>query len=162
MRGSWLGACIFVAVMVAAGFAAWRTVRASVDDTCAVCRRPVHEHSGATGIVGGRRAVFCCPTCALSQHHQDGRPVTVTALTDYATSTRLEPAKAWIVRGSDVNPCTRQRALIDADKRAAPMEFDRCSPGLLAFAHRDDALGFASRHGGTVLRFTQLAASFTR
>jgi nitrous oxide reductase accessory protein NosL len=40
-------------------------------------------------------------------------------------------------------------------------EYDRCAPGLLAFARREDALRFATQHGGQVLSFADLASSYT-
>jgi hypothetical protein len=109
-------------------------------------------------MVGGRSEVFCCPSCAMSQRDQTGKPVTVTQLTDYNTGARLAPAAAWIVRASDVNPCIQhQHAIVNADKRVAAVEFDRCAPSLLAFARREDAAAFAARHSGQVLRFNELA-----
>lgn len=145
---------------VSLGYAAWRSTRAASDDECQVCRRPVHHNSRTTAMVAGRKAVFCCLGCAMSQHHQAGQAIQVTGLTDFATGSPLAPADAWVVRGSDVNPCVRQEAMIDADKQPAPVQYDRCAPGMLAFARREDAREFIARHGGQLLPFPQLAAAF--
>ena len=162
MRKAWFGAFLVLAVVLSISYAGLRWVKASDDNICAVCKRPVHAHSRTVALVDGRKQVYCCPTCALSEHHQDGRQVRVTELTDYATGAKLPPAQAWIVRGSDVNPCIRREGLLDADKRMAPIEFDRCAPGLLAFARREDAAAFMAQHGGRLVPFEELAPAFAR
>jgi hypothetical protein len=120
-------------------------------DVCYVCQRPVHAHSKTVAVAGGRARPFCCPACALSQHAR------ITGLTSFTTSAPLAPDNAWVVRGSDLNMCVRTQELIGADKRAADLRYDRCLPGILAFARRDEAARFASEHGGEVLRFSELS-----
>jgi hypothetical protein len=157
MRGAWV--IILLAAVLALGYVGLRRAKAPGESICQVCGRPVHAHSRTVAMVGGRSEVFCCPSCAMSQRDQTGKPVTVTQLTDYATGARLAPAQSWIVRGSDVNPCIlHQHAIVDADKRIAAVEFDRCAPSLLAFARREEAAAFASQHGGQVLRFSEAAS----
>jgi hypothetical protein len=120
-------------------------------EVCYVCQRPLHAHSKTVAVAGGRARLFCCPACALSQHAK------VTRLTSFATSAPLAPGNAWAVRGSDVNMCVRAQELIGANKRAADLRYDRCLPGILAFARREEAAQFASEHGGEVLRFAALS-----
>jgi nitrous oxide reductase accessory protein NosL len=58
--------------------------------------------------------------------------------------------------------CERTRELVDADKRAADLRYDRCAPSLIAFAERSDAEQFAREHGGEVMPFSQAAAAFAK
>ena len=58
--------------------------------------------------------------------------------------------------GSTVNLCMRYQTLLDEVKEASPMEFDRCSPSVLAFAERSDAEDFVAQNGGTVMTFDEL------
>jgi hypothetical protein len=113
-------------------------------------------------MIGNRRELFCCPACALTTHDQDGRPVRIVELTDYETSSPLAPSQAYMVRGSDVNTCAQQNGPVDQDKQPTVVRFDRCSPSLLAFVGRDAAARFAKDHGGEVLSFSELAASYSR
>jgi nitrous oxide reductase accessory protein NosL len=58
--------------------------------------------------------------------------------------------------------CAHDRAPIDADERAAGVQYDRCSPSLLAFAKEEEAIQFTRQHGGTVLPFRAVAAEFAK
>jgi hypothetical protein len=58
--------------------------------------------------------------------------------------------------------CERTKELVDGDKRAADLRYDRCAPSLIAFAERGDAVQFAREHGGEVMPFSQAAAAFAR
>ena len=48
---------------------------------------------------------------------------------------------------------------MDETKQSYPVGFDRCSPSILAFAHRESAERFVQEHGGKLRRFAELAAS---
>ncbi len=159
MRGGiWL--VVLAIVVVGLGYAGFRAYRGSDGDMCYACKRPMHAHTRTVAVVRGRSELFCCPACALSEHEQEGKPVRVTELTDFATGAKLTPDKAFLVRGSDVNMCARTHELMDADKRAADIRYDRCSPSLLAFASRSAALQFAGQHGGEVLPYAQIVPAF--
>jgi hypothetical protein len=136
--------------------------RASQPDECYACARAIHAHSRTTGIVNGRARTFCCPACALSEHEQEGKPVRITELTAFLTGEKLAPAEAFIVKGSDVNMCAHTRELVDEEKRPADLHYDRCSPSMLVFKHRDEAVQFVRRHGGEVLPFTEIASAYAR
>jgi nitrous oxide reductase accessory protein NosL len=58
--------------------------------------------------------------------------------------------------------CAHTHEIIDAEKRPADLQYDRCSPSLIAFARRDEAAAFARRNGGEVLPFREVAAAFTK
>lgn len=157
----WLAAIL--AVLAVAGLFSFRAVwRASATAVCQACRRPVHEGTRTVARFEGRREVFCCPACALTAHHQSHQPVRVIWLTDFTTDRRLRPDQAWVVTGSDVNLCAHRHQVLETDKHVAAAHFDRCSPSILAFARREAADAFVREHGGTALRFPELAASFNR
>jgi hypothetical protein len=105
--------------------------------------------------------MFCCPACALSEHEQEGKAIRVTELTDFLTGAKLSPNQAYLVKGSNVNMCARTRGPMDADKRQETVPYDRCSPSLLAFGNKSDALAFAREHGGEVLPFSQIVFQLT-
>jgi hypothetical protein len=111
-------------------------------------------------MVDGRARTFCCPACALSEHEQEGRPIRITELTAFLTGEKLSPAEAFIVKGSDVNMCAQTRAVIDDQKRPADLHYDRCSPSMVTFMQKSEALQFASHHGGQVLPFTEIASAY--
>ena len=158
----WLGGAVMMAVVLGLGYAGWRISRSSEPQVCQVCSRPIHAHSRTVGLVADRRELFCCPACALTTHDQNGRPVRIVELTAYETSSPLSPSQAYIVRGSDVNACAQQHGPVDQDKQPTIVHFDRCSPSLLAFVGREAATRFAKEHGGKVLSFSELAASYSR
>ncbi len=85
----------------------------------------------------------------------------MTVLTDYLTITAIQPARAFIVQASDVNPCKSHAApAVASDKQPLRSGFDRCSPSMLAFRDEASARSFASAHGGTVVAFNSVAAEY--
>ena len=161
-KGVWLGAAVMLAVVLGLGYAGWRISRSSEPQVCQACSRPIHAHTRTVGLVGDRRELFCCPACALTAHDQTGRALRIVELTDYETNSPLSPSQAYMVRGSDVNTCAQQHGPVDPDKQPTVLHFDRCSPSLLAFVGRQAAARFAREHGGEVLSFSELAASYSR
>lgn len=163
MRGrQWIGVFVAVAIALGLGYVAWSTYRTSATEQCYACQRPLHQHMRTTAVVNGRARVFCCPACALSEHEQEGKPIRITELTDFATGAALAPDNAYIVKGSDVNMCATAHEIVGADKRAAHVQYDRCAPSMLAFGRQSDAVRFAREHGGEVQPFNAIAASFAR
>ena len=154
-----LGAAVMLAVVAGLGYAGWQISRSSQPQVCQACSRTIHAHTRSVGLVGGHRELFCCPACALRTHDQNGRPVKIIELTDYATNFPLAPSRAYLVRGSDVNMCAQQHGPVDADKQPTMVHFDRCSPSLLAFVSREAAARFAREHGGEILSFSEPAAA---
>jgi hypothetical protein len=144
------------------GYAGWRTFGSGDPAVCYACKRPIHEHSKTVAFADGRSRLFCCPACALSQQEQSGKPVAITRLTSFLNGEPLAPENAFVVRGSDVNMCIRDRGIIDADKHPASLRFDRCSPSLYAFAQLSEASQFARQHGGEVMRFRESAESSSK
>lgn len=157
---NWLAVLAAVAIAAGLGYGVFAVYRGKQAAYCSACQRPIHAHSRTVALVNGRSRVFCCPACALSEHEQDGKPVRVTELTDFATGAKLMPSEAFVVKGSDVNMCARLHGPMDADKRPTDVPFDRCSPSLLAFSRRSDAVQFAREHGGQVESFREMVAAF--
>lgn len=157
----WLVALAMIAIAIGLAYTGYLTYRGPQGEQCYACQRAIHAHSRTVGLVNGRARVFCCPACALSEHEQEGKPIQVTELTAFLTGAKLSPTDAFVVKGSDVNMCARTHELMDADKRAADVHFDRCSPSMLAFGRRDEAVQFAREHGGEVLPFKEIIAAFT-
>lgn len=158
----WFGVVAVVGIAVGLGYTGFKVYRGSPAEQCYACRRAIHAHMRTVAIDKGHARVFCCPACALSEHEQEGRPIQVTELTDFVTGAKLSPGAAFILKGSDVNMCAQRHELIDAEKRPAGVQFDRCAPSLLAFGRREDAVEFARIHGGKVVPFAEIVSSFAR
>lgn len=155
---------VLAAVLVVSGFAfaGWRYVQARENQICAACERPVHQNARTVASVDGKRIAYCCPACALSERRQTGRDVKLISLTDYGTGSPVNPESAFLVRGSEINACARHTATPGLDKHPMESHFDRCSPGVLAFATMAAAESFAREHGGEVMRSAALTAMYYR
>jgi len=150
---------VLLAVLVGVGgliYTAWQWREASRSDSCRVCQRHLHAGSQVVALQQGRKEAFCCPTCAVTLGRQAGEAVTVVELTDFETGTGITPDNAYVVRGSDVNLCRQHPMLTDSQKQPASMQFDRCSPSVLAFSSREAAEAFRQEHGGRLLPFSAL------
>ena len=161
-RRRWLLGAPSVLAGSALGYAGWRTFRSGGAAECYACKRPIHDHSKAVAFADGQSRLFCCPACALSEHAQTGKPITITRLTSFFSGEPLAPENAYVVRGSDVNMCIRDRGHIDSDKQPTALLFDRCAPSLYAFARPDEAAEFARQHGGEVMHFPEAAAAYSK
>jgi hypothetical protein len=150
------GLGILLAVVSGLGYAGWRMRSSSNSTFCRVCSRTIHADMRTVAIVGDKREVFCCPTCALSAGAQWHKTVRFERLSDYATSRPLLPANAFAVEGSDVVPCVHSQEMLNRDGLPVPMAYDRCSPSIICFANRASAERFASEHGGNLTTFREL------
>lgn len=90
-RGRTFGAALLLALAAGLGYAAWRIHTSGQVEFCTVCSRPLPAQNKTAGLQDGRKELFCCPTCALTAHLQTGKPIEITALTDYETNTALPP-----------------------------------------------------------------------
>ena len=153
---------ILAVVALAAGYAGWRVYLQTEPEQCYACQRPIHAHLRTVASAKGSPRLFCCPACALSEQRQEGKAVRVTELTAFLSGAKLSPNDAYVVQGSDVNMCAHAREIIDANKRPADVHYDRCAPSLLAFAQEQEASQFSREHGGTVLPFREVAASYAK
>ena len=150
---------VLLALLVGVGgliYTAWQWREGSRSDGCQVCRRHLHVGSQVVALHQGRKEAFCCPTCAVTLGRQAGEAVTVVELTDFETGTGITPDKAYVVQGSDINLCLQHPMLTDSQKQPASMQFDRCSPSVLAFSSQEAAEAFRQEHGGRLLPFSAL------
>lgn len=160
VRKHWV--VLAIAAVLALGYAGFKEFRYSDPAECYACRRPIHAHSRTVAMVNGRARLFCCPACAFSLHEQGKESVRITQLASFDTGAVLSPGAAFIVKGSDVNMCARERARVDVDKQPATLQYDRCAPSMYAFPSKELAEAFAREHGGEVLPFKQLEAVFVK
>ena len=97
-------------------------------------------------------------SCALTFQAQN-KDVKIVKVEDFNTNTPLEPQKAFYVVDSDISPCTQDvkaHKMIREEHTALFACYDRCSPGILAFSGKGDALKFIKEHGGRVAVFAEL------
>lgn len=149
---------VFLAWLSFAALAGCNRRHSHAGEVCRACQRPVHEPTSTVGILDGKRVTFCCPACAISEGKQLGQTVRVTAVTDFDTEEEIAPESAFLVKGSDVNPCSKHAPMPTSDKRPMQVAYDRCAPSLLAFSSRAAAETFAHDHGGALLTWREAAA----
>lgn len=152
-----LGLSIVLAFAVVLGYAGLRMTRQGTP-VCQACSRSVHKNMRTVALIGDKRELFCCPTCALSAGAQLHERVSIQEVSDFSTGKMLRPASAFAVEGSDVIPCFHHHEILDRDRQPARADFDRCSPSIIAFDSRPPAEHFAAEHGGRVDRFSALFA----
>jgi hypothetical protein len=83
-------------------------------------------------------------------------------LADYHGGPDIMPSDAFLVQGSEINPCKGHNTSVTTDKQPMHSHFDRCSPSLLAFRDRKSAQKLAAQHGGQVVSFSEMASQFLR
>ncbi len=150
-------------VFAGLGYVGWRMLETRGETSCEVCGRPLHSESAVWADAAGERRHFCCAACALRAERQSGDDIEITEVSDHASDAVLDASEAIFVVGSNVNYCLRQhsvfdpqRNVLDDAKTAGALEFDRCSPSILAFSSRSAAAQFAERQGGRLLTLEQL------
>jgi hypothetical protein len=147
-----------IALLVLAGLAAegyWVIERRS-ESICGVCQRPIRPELGVVAEIGGRRRHVCCARCAITEAHQENKPLRLIEVTDYPTRKKIDPNQAWFVEDSRLMACDHDMAHMDADKHMQQLAFDRCAPGAFAFARRADADAFVAQNGGVVRRLAEM------
>ena len=153
-----VGVVVVIALALLLGYVGLQMLDSERDRTCAACGRPVHSHAKVVGLVDEEPRTFCCAACLLMDHHQTGQNIEVVELTDYSTHIALDPDEAFLVVGSRVNHCLRHEPVLDQQRAASRLDFDRCSPSVLAFSSEAAARAFAVKNGGRLSRFGELAA----
>jgi hypothetical protein len=146
---------IFGSLLIVGALYVYQT---SQNKICRVCHRPIHKHTMTTVVINGRTEQLCCPACALTDYVQTHQKVKIVSFTDYETEKPLDPEKAYLVEGSDVNFCLKDSVRMGQHKEADPIQFDRCSPSIIAFSHLQAATDFIGIHGGSLLDTSALMA----
>jgi len=144
-------------LLAAAGVFGWfKFIAHPTPATCAYCLRPLYANLEVTAEIDGKRAEVCCPRCAITEANQRHKHLRLIAVHDYSTGQSIPPETAWYVEGSRVSACHHDAMHMDEMKGTQEIAFDRCSPGTLTFAAKQQADDFALANGGTVLSFVQL------
>ncbi len=144
-------------IIVGASVYVWyRNVAHPTPVTCNYCLRPLHANVKVMAEIDGKRAEVCCPRCAISEANQEHKPVRLIVVHDYSTGKALSPGLAWYVEGSRVMACEHSAMNMDEMKETSEMAYDRCSPGTLTFATKQEAEDFTAANGGAVISFGQL------
>ncbi len=148
---------VILLIVVGAGAYAWyRNVGHPVPVACGYCLRPLHANVKVTAEIDRKRAEVCCPRCAITEANQEHKPVRLITVHDYSTGKAMSPEAAWYVEGSRVLACEHNGMHMGEMKDSAPMAYDRCSPGTLTFATKQQAEDFTAANGGTAISFGQL------
>ena len=148
---------VTVVILAGAGVFGWyRFVAHPKPVACSYCLRPLHSNLMVTAEIDGKRAEVCCPRCAITEANQQRKPVRLITVHDYSTGKAMSPETAWYVEGSRVMACEHGLMHMDEMKETQEMAFDRCSPGTLTFATKQQAEDFTAANGGTVISFGQL------
>lgn len=149
---------VFVLLVVVAGGLISGTwlARRRAETVCGFCNRPIQARLGVIAEVGGRQRRVCCARCAITEARQEGKPLRVISVTDYASGGQIAPEKAWYVEDSRAFACNHDMAMVDETKHAQHLSFDRCSPGTFAFARREDADAFVAQNGGVTKRLAEV------
>ena len=125
---------------------------------CGFCRRQINAKAHVVAEVGGRRRDVCCAHCAVTEARQEKKALRLIAVTDYPTGKLVRPEGAWFVEDSRVITCQHDMSRMDESKHAEQLEFDRCSPGKLAFSERKAAEAFVAQNGGVLRSLPELLA----
>ena len=161
-RRSVLAGIVAILVLAGLGYSGWHYVNERSAQSCKACTRPVHSHMKTVAVLDGKRAVYCCPACALSEHQQSGKRVQVVEMTDYISNGPVKPESSFVVRNSDVNPCLQHHPAVGENNQPLQAHFDRCSPSVLAFQDQKSATAFSGEHGGQVVKFSDFASEYQR
>jgi len=150
---------VVIAFGLALVYGGLRMLEGNRHQACVACGRPLQSHARVVSLVEGEERSFCCLACAFMDHRQTGQRAKVVELTDYYSDSDIEPQEAFLVVGSAVNHCLRAAPLLNQRKATSHLEFDRCSPSVLAFSSQAQARDFRAKNGGSLSMFDQLAAS---
>jgi hypothetical protein len=154
MRSTVVG-IVLVVVIGFLGYVGWNTFQERQARVCSMCDRPLHGGSWVVAEIDGESQRFCCAACALWAERQTGAEVEIAEVADYDSGAMIDPSEATFVVGSRVNHCLQQhsvfdssRTALDSAKETGSLEFDRCSPSILAFRGRAAAERFVDQEGG--------------
>jgi nitrous oxide reductase accessory protein NosL len=126
--------------------------RSGADKACVVCQREMCCGMGAkVELRSGKSLHCCCAKCAFAYAKTAGNDVAAVAVQDWASGNEINAKNSIFVQGSDVNHCATAKPERLPQGGVAMACYDRCQPGLLAFADRKAAENFTAQHGGKVI-----------
>ena len=132
-RKSVLAGTVAIFVLTGLGYSGWHYVNERSAQSRKAHTRPVHSHMKTVAVLDGKRAVYCCPACALSEHQQSGKRMQVVEMTDYLSNGPVKPESNFVVRNSDINRCLQHHPAVGENNQPPRIPLDRCSPSVLAF-----------------------------
>lgn len=147
---------ILLVVVGAVLFGWYRFVAHPKSVVCGYCNRPLHANLTVAAEIDGKRTQVCCARCAISEANQERKAVRLLLVHDYLTGRAVTPANAWFVGGSRAMACDHDAMRMNEMKGTQELVFDRCSPGIFAFANKSDADAFTTHNGGRVITYEQL------
>lgn len=153
-----LSLTLLCGIAIAVGYAGWTVYRENRTQFCEFSGRPIHPQMRTVVLMDGDEKIACCPACVLTERVQTDDRIQFVELTDFETGEVLAPEDAYVVRGSAVNMCVTQHMLMEEDRQAVPLDFDRCMPSLVTFARKEAAERFLQEYGGTLIPFQELAS----
>lgn len=151
-------ASVIVGILIVAAVAGggYFLQKRAVPNTCRICQRELHPEARVVMEVDGQRQAVCCTHCVLTQARQIGKSIRLVEVTDYVSRRPLRPENAFYVEDSKLVLCDLHKPFVNESKQPYDRVFDRCVPGIYAFARREDAEAFARDNGGTVRNWSRL------
>lgn len=105
-------------------------------DICAFCHKENDDRLRFTfHLETGKQIHTCCPHCGLLLYKSILDPIDAITTKDFITCNLLSGTSAYYVLGSAAAPC--------------------CSPSVLAFARKEDAVMFKTGFGGEIFEFEE-------
>lgn len=150
---------LVIALLLGGVLGAWYMVLSRPPAFCEISGRPIHPNMHTVAEVDGKKLHACCAQCALTLGRQEGKPVRLIRVTDFATAKTLSAERAWFVEGSEVQMCASAAVHYDEAHTPYARVFDRCLPSLVAFAREEDAREFVRKHAGVVKRLADLTGT---
>ncbi len=123
---------------------------------CSLCGRPLQAKTYSEfDSKDGRTLHGCCPRCIL--RYQASQPdLGSFRVTTYCEKKLIRAEKAFFVENSSFNPCSSHDSKRDSSGTAYAVNWDRCMPGLVAFASLGAARRFRHEKGGVIQSYQDL------
>jgi hypothetical protein len=147
-----LGVGLLIAVLAGA----WYITFGRPPKYCQLSDRLIQPHMLTVVRIDGKKLYACCARCALTEERQTGKSVEIVSVTDYLSGRQIDARKAWFVDGSRVAPCCSPAMKAEEGRTPYMRMFDRCSPSLIAFRQRNQALSFIAKNGGKLTTLNDL------
>ncbi len=128
---------------------------------CAACNRPLHR--AAIYVVhtsNGDLVRSCCPRCGLRYEIESGGQS--AQATDFSSGRLIPAESAHYLEGSDIMECCSEKPFRAESGVVCDLHFDRCLPGLIAFADAEVAKGYQQEHGGRIITLAMARQSVAK
>ena len=131
-------------------FFVWTVVTTSRMNICVVCKRHVPAATRTRVEVDGLKTILSSPACARRWARRTDKKIVTTGVTDYETGRLIDPRSAYVVSGSDVDPCKEEEARSGTPEQPAGIATEPCPTSMISFATLDAAKLFQATHGGNL------------